>query len=139
MITYSVWILVRRNIWIILLKSNNFRVCLFYDRLSLYSSTGLELFLYPSLPSKSSCFCHHVSAAISLCITTPGRLLLWLSSLVYFLWNNSSFSEHTSTYGKCIFPLVMGRLPGFVSFVQNFFMVSSGLRLSPMMGDVAQL
>lgn len=51
---------------------------LFYDRVSLYSSTGLELSQSSSLnlPSKSSCFCHHVSATVSLCIMTPDRLLL---------------------------------------------------------------
>lgn len=88
LVTYSSWILVKRNTWINLLEP--FKVGWLYYRVSLYSSTGLKIFLYPSLPSnsKSSCFCYHLNAAVLPCIMTPDRLLLWLSLLAYFLWNN---------------------------------------------------
>lgn len=142
LVTYSAWILVRRDTWITLFSiriTSGFVCCLFYDRVSFCSSTRLELFLYPSLPSNSkSCFCYHLSAAIPACIM-PGRLLLWFV-LIGLYSVKPILISWASSQGKYVVPSIMGKPPGFVCLVQNFFLVCSSLALCLMVvGDVAHL
>lgn len=111
--------------------TSGFVCCLFYDWILLCSSTGMELFLYPSLPSNSkSCFCYHLSAAIPACIT-PSDFFWDLSLLVYILWN--ILISWAPSQGQYVFPSVMGKPPGCV-LVQNFFLLWTGLTVPLMLG-----
>lgn len=91
------------------------------------SSTGMELFLYPSLPSNSILFllpskCRNPSMHHAF------RLLLWfVLTVLYSLWN--ILISWAPFQGQYVFPSVMGKPPGCVCLVQSFFLLCSGLTL----------